>query len=89
MRGHKADIFDGGHRVPFIVRWPAQVKGGQRPAAHLLTDLMATAADILGQSSPKLPVKTASASSPLLKGEKRRRTPQHHPPQHQRLLRHP
>ena len=28
MRGHKADIFDGGHRVPFIVRWPAKVQGG-------------------------------------------------------------
>ncbi|MBM3891346.1 MAG: arylsulfatase, partial [Verrucomicrobia bacterium] len=28
FRGTKADIFDGGHRVPFIVRWPAKVKAG-------------------------------------------------------------
>ena len=25
-RGHKADIWDGGHRVPFIVRWPGKVE---------------------------------------------------------------
>ena len=28
FRGHKADIFEGGHRIPFIVRWPGQVKAG-------------------------------------------------------------
>ena len=28
FRGHKADIFEGGHRVPFIVRWPGKVKPG-------------------------------------------------------------
>ncbi|MFT5129229.1 MAG: arylsulfatase A, partial [Rhodothermales bacterium] len=27
-RGHKADIFEGGHRVPFIARWPAKVAAG-------------------------------------------------------------
>jgi hypothetical protein len=29
FRGTKADIFDGGHHIPFIVRWPARVKPGQ------------------------------------------------------------
>lgn len=53
FRGHKADIFEGGHRIPFIVRWPAKVK----PASTCnditcLTDLMATCADILGQKLP-------------------------------------
>lgn len=28
LRGHKADIFEGGHNVPFIVRWPGIVKAG-------------------------------------------------------------
>lgn len=43
FRGHKADIFEGGHRVPFIVRWPAQVKAGRVSEQTIcLTDLMAT-----------------------------------------------
>jgi arylsulfatase A-like enzyme len=48
FRGHKADIFDGGHRVPFLVRWPGKVKpGSQSDQLVCLTDLMATCADIL------------------------------------------
>lgn len=51
LRGHKADIFEGGHRVPFLVRWPAVVRaGGCTDQLACLTDLLATAADILGQS---------------------------------------
>ena len=29
LRGQKADIFEGGHRVPFIATWPTRIKGGQ------------------------------------------------------------
>ena len=32
MRGSKADIFDGGHRIPFIARWPDRTKAGSRSA---------------------------------------------------------
>jgi arylsulfatase A-like enzyme len=53
FRGNKADIFDGGHRVPFIVRWPAQVKAGSKSDQTVcLTDLMATAAEIVGVKLP-------------------------------------
>jgi arylsulfatase A-like enzyme len=48
-RGYKADIWDGGHRVPFFVRWPAKVKAGStstQPVCHV--DLMATCAELLG-----------------------------------------
>ena len=49
FRGHKADVFDGGHRVPFLVQWPAEVKsGGQSAQTICHTDFMATVADILG-----------------------------------------
>ncbi|MDG2381580.1 MAG: arylsulfatase [Pirellulaceae bacterium] len=42
-RGHKADIYEGGHRVPFIVRWPDQIKGGRRTnALACLTDVYST-----------------------------------------------
>ncbi|MFS4417751.1 sulfatase family protein [Maribacter sp. 2307ULW6-5] len=48
FRGHKADIFEGGHRVPFIVKWPARVAAGSRSDATVcLTDLMATAAHLV------------------------------------------
>lgn len=71
MRGHKADIFDGGHRVPFIVRWPAQVKGGQKtPQLTCLTDLMATAADILGQKLPETAAEDSFSFLPALSGKK-------------------
>lgn len=71
MRGHKADIFDGGHRVPFIVRWPAQVKSGQKTAQlTCLTDLMATAADILGQKLPDNAAEDSFSFLPALTGQK-------------------
>ncbi|MEO6784716.1 MAG: arylsulfatase [Chthoniobacteraceae bacterium] len=53
MRGSKADIFDGGHRIPFIARWPDKVKAGSHSDQTVcLTDLMATCADILGAKLP-------------------------------------
>ncbi|QNN23112.1 arylsulfatase [Planctomycetales bacterium ZRK34] len=53
FRGNKADIYEGGHRIPFIVRWPAQVKAGSTSDQTLcLTDFMATAADITGAKLP-------------------------------------
>lgn len=50
FRGHKADIYEGGHRVPLIARWPAEIRGGQKSAAlACLTDLYATMREITGQ----------------------------------------
>lgn len=49
FRGHKADIYEGGHRVPFIIRWPGHVQAGTRSEQLVcLTDFMATAAEITG-----------------------------------------
>ncbi|HRN58014.1 MAG TPA: sulfatase-like hydrolase/transferase, partial [Agriterribacter sp.] len=49
-RGAKADIFEGGHRIPFIIRWPEKIKAGTASHATVcLTDFMATLADILQQ----------------------------------------
>jgi arylsulfatase A-like enzyme len=75
MRGHKADIYDGGHRVPFIVRWPAQVKGGQKTAQlTCLTDFMATTADILGQKLPENAAEDSFSFLPALTGKKSKAT---------------
>lgn len=52
-RGHKADAYEGGHRVPFLVRWPAKVKAGtvsDRLVGQL--DFMATFADLLEEDLP-------------------------------------
>ncbi|OVE75324.1 hypothetical protein BVX97_05030, partial [bacterium E08(2017)] len=47
MRGYKSDTWDGGHRVPFIVRWPEHVKAGTKCNQLVsLVDIMATCADI-------------------------------------------
>src|SRR5690606_6590950 len=50
FRGHKADIYEGGHRVPFIVRWPERIKTTQYSNEVICTtDLLATLADLLGE----------------------------------------
>ena len=52
FRGHKADIYEGGHRVPLIIRWPAGIAPGQKTnALACLTDLYATVRDVSGQSA--------------------------------------
>jgi len=49
FRGYKSDIWEGGHRVPFLVRWPGRVKAGSRNDATVcLTDFPATCAEIVG-----------------------------------------
>ncbi len=53
FRGYKADIWDGGHRVPFICRWPGRVGAGSTSAQLVcLTDLMATCAELVGAKLP-------------------------------------
>jgi arylsulfatase A-like enzyme len=48
-RGMKADAWEGGHRIPFIVRWPGKVKAGSvSKKTTTLTNLLATCADLLG-----------------------------------------
>lgn len=54
FRGQKSDAWDGGHRVPFLARWPKRIPAGSRSDALLcLTDFMATVAAILEEPLPK------------------------------------
>lgn len=54
LRGSKADLWEGGHRVPFIARWPETIKPGSTSDQLIcLNDLMATFADILDIPIPK------------------------------------
>jgi arylsulfatase A len=69
LRGMKADVFEGGHRVPFIVRWPDRVKAGSRSAQTIChTDLMATCADILSTKLPETAGEDSYSILPALLG---------------------
>ena len=51
FRGHKYSAYEGGTRVPFIARWPKQIKAGTESAALVsLVDWVATAAAMTGQT---------------------------------------
>jgi len=69
-RGVKRDIYEGGHRVPFIVRWPGQVEAGAvSDEVVSQVDLAATFAEIV-----KAPLKEKEAIDsynllPVLRGE--------------------
>ena len=52
-RGVKRDQWEGGHRTPFIVRWPGKIEPGTISDQLLsLTDIMPTCADLVGQELP-------------------------------------
>src|SRR6185503_14698771 len=64
LRESKRSIYEGGHRVPFLARWPGKIKPGSTCADVIcLNDLMATAAEITGA---KLPANAAEDSVSIL-----------------------
>ena len=70
LRGQKADIYEGGHRVPLMVLWPGKVAGGtvsQQPV--VLTDLMATFASITGAEVAQQAAPDSVDFSPVLLSE--------------------
>jgi arylsulfatase A-like enzyme len=69
-RGQKADIHEGGHRVPFLARWPGQVPAGiDRGDLFVLTDLMATLAGFTGEPMPAGAGDDSLDQSAVLRGE--------------------
>jgi len=53
LRGQKADIHEGGHRVPFIARWPGRIPAGSvRSELAGLLDIFRTVASLLGRQLP-------------------------------------
>ncbi|MFW5688663.1 MAG: sulfatase family protein [Spirochaetota bacterium] len=69
FRGHKADIYDGGHRVPLVVRWPGVVPADRRcDEIVCLGDLFATLADHLGAPLPDNVAEDSVSTLPLLRG---------------------
>jgi len=71
-RGYKADAWDGGHHIPFVVRWPGVVRPGSRCEQLVcLNDLMATCAAMLEKTLPDNAGEDSVSILPLLRGEDR------------------
>ncbi|MEW4564304.1 arylsulfatase [Bremerella sp. JC770] len=70
LRGSKADIWDGGHRVPFLVRWPGKVEAGSTSDQLIcLTDWFATAADMIEAEVPAGSCEDSVSFLPALSGK--------------------
>ena len=69
FRGHKADIYEGGHRVPMIVRWPTGIEAGQTSnTLCCLTDFYATMRDLSGQPVEAVGGEDSFSLVPAFKG---------------------
>jgi arylsulfatase A len=70
LQGMKADIWEGGHRVPLIVRWPGRVAAGSQCEHFVcLSDMMATFGDITGQTIDTSKSPDSLSILPLLDGK--------------------
>lgn len=70
FRGAKADIFEGGHRVPFIVRWPGRIEPGAKCDQTIChVDLLATSAELVGAKLPKNAGEDSVSILPALSGQ--------------------
>jgi arylsulfatase A-like enzyme len=66
-RGMKADAFEGGHRIPFIVRWPGKIKpNSQCDETVTLTNLLATCASVVNKNLAKNEGEDSFSILPLL-----------------------
>ncbi|RMD76044.1 MAG: arylsulfatase, partial [Lentisphaerae bacterium] len=69
-RGMKRDNWEGGHRIPFILRWPERVEGGRKTGQTVcLCDIMATCAAIVGADLPETAAEDSCNMLPVILGE--------------------
>ena len=70
LRGKKRDLYEGGVRVPFIVRWPGRVQaGGTSDLVVDFSDVMPTFAALAGADPAKLPKNDGVSFLPELLGD--------------------
>ena len=69
-RGHKADIYEGGHRVPLIARWPGRIAPGRTTKAlACLTDVYPTLEEITKQARQRRGGEDGYSLLPVFQGE--------------------
>ena len=76
-RGHKGDVWEGGHRVPLVVRWPEKVQAGTSSDQMVcLTDILATCAEVVKANAPSNGAEDSLSFLPALlqKNQKQGRT---------------
>lgn len=70
FRGHKADIYEGGHRIPLIVKWPEIINSGRTCVQTVsLNDIMATMAEITSYDIPDNAAEDSYSMLPILEGD--------------------
>lgn len=70
FRGMKRSVYEGGHRVPYIVRWPGVTPGGSRCEVPVsLNDFMATMAALTGYELPENTAEDSASILPLYQGK--------------------
>jgi arylsulfatase A-like enzyme len=70
LRGYKADAWEGGHRVPFLARWPGVVEPGRVCGQFVhQADLLRTFAEVFGVTLPDTAGEDSVSLMPLLRGE--------------------
>lgn len=70
FKGGKRDIYEGGHRVPFLMRWPGVIKAGSKVNVPVCqSDYLATIADIVGASIPDNAAEDSYSLLPLMTDE--------------------
>ena len=69
FRGHKADIYEGGHRIPLIVSWPEEITAGAEHCETVwLVDLLATMTDIHDTPLPDGAGEDSVSNLPIWRG---------------------
>ena len=70
LRGLKGDAYEGGHRMPFMVRWPGKIDPG-RTSAHTIcfTDVLSTLAELTGHTGVEGKAIDSVSFYPTLLGE--------------------
>lgn len=70
LRGMKADAWEGGHRVPFIARWPGKIRAGSLSKQTIcFTDILATFAAVVDVQLPRDAGPDSFNILPVLLGE--------------------
>ena len=70
FRGSKADIWEGGHRIPFVAKWPSVIEAGSKSDETIcLTDLFATIADCLDIDPPTNSCEDSLSFLPAFRGD--------------------
>ena len=69
-RGSKGDLWEGGHRVPFFVKWPKAIAAGSESNVLVnQVDLLATVAELVGEELPENAGEDSESILPILYGK--------------------